>query len=109
MGRNNSIELLPAEQQVLVHNIIRSHRYCVLDKILDDIKDHGLEHISRSSLGRYVPKLKVQDSLKSSTEEDTVVTIVERSTGKVLFVRTGAAAELVAEKIAKLNPLMAVS
>lgn len=109
MGRVHSIERLPVDQQSLINNIIRAHHYVVLDNILEDIKAQGLDFITRSTLGRYVPKLKAQDHLKADPSEDTIVTLVERSTGKVLVLKTGVAAELVAAKIAKMKPLSAIS
>lgn len=109
MGRNSKIELLPAEEQSKVHEIIRAHRYLILDNILEDIKALGIRGVSRSALGRYVPRLKAQDFIKAAPDEGTVVTIVERSTGKVLVVTTAAAADLVAEKINGIRPVSGIS
>lgn len=109
MGRHHSIELLPLKQQSAVNNIIRAHRYLGLSDILAGIEAQGIEGMSRSALGRYVPKLKAQDCIKSAPEEDTIVTIVERVTGKVLVVKTGVAADLIAANIANMRPIAAIS
>ncbi len=65
MGRHFNVERLPVDQQALVNDTIRAHHYIVLDRILEDLKIKGIDGISRSSRGRYVPKLKAQDNVKA--------------------------------------------
>lgn len=103
MGKHHSIDCLPPAQLEQVKECIRSHRYMLLDRMLSDLRAQGVDGISRSALGRYVPRLKAEDSLRVSSNEDTIVTIVERSTGVVHIVKTSASASTVAARIAKIR------
>lgn len=103
MGRYHSIDLLPVEQHEQVNQCIRMHRYMNLDAILADIHEQGIEQLSRSALGRYIPQLRARDEMKVAPAEDTIVTIVERSTGEVRVVKTTASAAYVAAQIAKIS------
>ena len=76
----------------------------VLDAILADVHACGIDTISRSALGRYVPTLKMQDGLQAFTAEETIVTIVERSSGQVRIIKTSASAAMVAAQIEKMCP-----
>lgn len=81
----------------------------VLDTMLADIQALGVEGISRSALGRYVPVLKAEDEFKALPHEDTVVTIVERSTGEVRVIKTGASAASIVAQIMKIQAAPVVS
>ena len=109
MGRQNSIEMLQPEQFELAKQCIRSHRYMILDAILADMRELGIQGVSRSTLGRYVPTLKAQDEMKAAPGEETVITIVERSSGEVRVIRTGVSAASVAAQIMKLQAALALS
>jgi len=102
MGRHHSINLLPIEQHEKVNQCIRSHRYMNIDAILADIQKLGINQLSRSALGRYVPHLRAQDELRVAPGENTIVTIVERGTGEVRVVKTTASAASIAAQIAKI-------
>ena len=103
MGRHRSIDLLPTEQREQVNQCIRLHRYMNFDAILADIQKLGIKQISRSALGRYLPNLRAGDELKVAPAEDTIVTIVERSTGEIRVIKTSASAAAVAAQIAKIG------
>ncbi|MCD2164689.1 hypothetical protein [Comamonas koreensis] len=82
-----------------VNRIIREHRYVNLSKIQEQLAKDGLD-VKRSTLHRYVVALKKRDALLARPEEDTIVTIVERSSGEVRVVKTAITAEAVAALIA---------
>lgn len=103
MGKHHSIDCLAPAQLELVKQCIRAHRYMLLDSMLAALCAQGIEGISRSALSRYVPRLKAEDSLKADTDEETIITIVERSTGAVRIIKTGASAATVAAQIEKLR------
>ncbi len=82
-----------------VNRIIREHRYVNLAQVQDQLEKDGLS-VKKSTLHRYVVQLRERDALCARPEEDTIVTIVERSTGEVRVVKTAISAEAVAALLA---------
>lgn len=82
MGRLLKIELLPEAERIAIDRSIREHRYMLLDEIVADLAAQGIV-VGRSSLHRYVVKLREKDATLATPEEGTIVTIVERGSGEV--------------------------
>lgn len=75
-----------------VDRIIRAYRYLDLDGIVEELEEQGIS-LARSSVHRYLVDLRERDSMCAQPAEDTIVTIVERSTGVVRVIKTAATAE----------------
>lgn len=88
MGRRSTIDTLPPEVKAAVLNYIRSHRHFTLDAMLADLKEQGFVQLSRSALGRFLPKFDSRNELCANPGEGTIVTIVERGTGEVRVVKS---------------------
>lgn len=108
MGRNSKVQRLPAEQAITVDRIIRQFRYVNLDGIKLALEERGIQ-ISRSAIGRYVRKLEDRDSLFANLPDDTLVVIIERSTGATATFSTrldkAAIVSLIASKQPSDTPL----
>jgi hypothetical protein len=112
MGRTSKVERLPAEQATIVDRTIRQFRYCNLDGIKASLGCHGIE-ISRSAIGRYMQKLEARDGLFAGSPNDTIVVIIERSTGSTATISTrldkAVIASLIESQSASEVPLSTVS
>lgn len=87
MSRASSILLLSPEQHALVDACIRRHRYVSLSSMLTELEKEGIT-LSRSGLHRYVVTLKKQDVMFNGTNDDLVVVLIERSSGRVTTMAT---------------------
>lgn len=92
MGRISIIKRLDLSSRSIVDRVIRAHAYLDVDKIVAELEAEGIE-IARSSLHRYLVGLRERDALCAQPLEDTVITIVERSTGVVRVIKTSATAD----------------
>lgn len=102
MSKPHSIDLLsPPEHEIVVRSI-RAHRYAQVNLIAEDIKAAGIEKISRSAIGRYVARVRARDEQTAQPDQNTIVTVVQRSTGTVQVIKTSASAETVMAQIAKI-------
>ena len=108
MGRLLKIELLPEAERIAIDRSIREHRYMLLDEIVADLTAQGIV-VGRSSLHRYVVKLRENDATLATPEEGTIVTIVERGSGEVRLVNTAASAEAIATLIMTFRPNQHIS
>jgi len=100
--------MLPEAERIAIDRSIREHRYMLLDEIVADLTAQGIT-VGRSSLHRYVVKLREKDATLATPEEGTIVTIVERSSGEVRLVKTAASAEAIATLIMTFRPNRPIS
>jgi hypothetical protein len=108
MGRNTKIERGPEHERMAIDRCIREHRYMGLDDMVFDLAAQGIT-VNRSSLHRYMLKLRDRDSTLAAPEEGTIVTIIERSTGEVRLVKSAASAEAIATLIMTFRPNRPIS
>jgi hypothetical protein len=108
MGRLLKIEMLPEHERIAIDRCIREHRYMVLDDIVADLAAHGVT-VGRSSLHRYMVKLREKDATLAAPEEGTIVTMVERATGEVRLVKSAASADAIATLIMTFRPNRPIS
>ena len=92
MGRNSAVKKLDLASRSIIDGVIRSHGYLDVDKIVEELGAQGID-LARSTLHRYLVGLRERDSLCAQPLEDTVITIVERSTGVVRVIKTAATAD----------------
>ena len=92
MSRISTVKRLGLASRTVVDRVIRSHGYLDVDKIVEELELEGIK-VARSTLHRYLVGLRERDALCAQPMEDTVVTIVERSTGLVRVIKTSATAE----------------
>lgn len=102
MGRIHNIDQLPAAQHDTVLRCIRAHRYINVRSILADIKNQGVNGITSSSLSRYIERVKKADHHLAVPDGDTVITVLQRSTGSVQVIKTGTSAKFVVEMLSKI-------
>ena len=69
-----------------------------VDRIVEDLENEGIK-LARSTVYRHMVILRERDAMTAQPEEDTVVTIVERSTGVVRVLKSSATAESLAALI----------
>ena len=108
MGRLTGIEMLQEHEKMAVDRCIREHRYVGLDDMVSTLDEQGIK-VTRSSLHRYLLKLRDRDATLATPEEGTIVTIVERATGEVRLVKTAASAESIATLIMTFRPNRPIS
>lgn len=87
MGRISGVKKLSVDSHMVVDDCIRRHRFVDLVAIRDDLLKSGIV-ISKSSLQRYMHKFSVRDGLHIGTPDDTMVIIVERSSGAMTSLTT---------------------
>ena len=92
MGRISTIKRLDLSSRATVDRVIRAHAYLDVDRIVAELEAEGIE-LARSTLHRYLVGLRERDALCAQPGEDTVITIVERSTGVVRVIKTSASAD----------------
>lgn len=85
----HTVQKMTPEQHALTDATIRRFRYVDLDGMLTALKAANVK-ISRSSLGRYSQKLRQQDGALMGTPDDTIIVIMERSTGATTTISTSA-------------------
>lgn len=102
MGRLSIIERMSLEQRVYLETTIRRHKYMDIDGIGWYLAEQGI-HISRSVLGRHIKKLREQDYALAATN-NTVVFIVERSSGKSISITTALDPKNIVSLIKKHSP-----
>jgi hypothetical protein len=108
MGRNTKIEQGPEHERIAIDRCIREHRYMGLDRMVADLAAQGLS-VNRSSLQRYMSKLREKDANLATPEEGTIVTIVERASGEVRLVKSAASADAIATLIMTFRPNRPIS
>ena len=102
MGRIYKAFCLPPRDRLIVDASIRKHAYSNIEAIKDELQQQGIAY-ARSSLHRYIGFLKAEDTPRAAAHEDTVVMIVERSSGRTTVVTTSATAEEVSTEIDRLT------
>lgn len=108
MGRNTKIEQGPEHERIAIDRCIRAHRYLGIDKMVADLAEQGVS-VNRSSLQRYMSKLREKDATLATPEEGTIVTIVERASGEVRLVKSAASADSIATLIMTFKPNRPIS
>lgn len=108
MGRHTKIEQGPEHERIAIDRCIREHRFMGIEGMVADLKAQGLS-VNRSSLHRYMLKLREKDSTLATPEEGTIVTIVERATGEVRLVKSKASADAIATLIMTFRPNRPIS
>ena len=89
MSRISSILKLSPEQNAAVDVCVRRFRYVDLQGMLAELETQGIG-LAKSTLHRYVVKLRDRDGMHAGSADDVVVVIVERSTGQTTTLTTGA-------------------
>lgn len=79
-----------------------------LDDMVTDLAAQGIS-VNRSSLYRYMLKLREKDATLATPEEGTIVTIIERATGEVRLVKSAASADAIATLIMTFRPNCPIS
>lgn len=100
MSRVSSVLYLSPEQQATVERVIRHHRYARLDAMRSSLQEQGIE-ISRSALHRFTLTLKAADG--GLMAGATVVTVVERGSGRTTSVATDASGPAVLALLASMQ------
>ena len=108
MGRTSTIIRLSPEENALTDALIRRFRYSQIDVVREELQQSGIK-ISRSALGRYMKKLGERDGFLMDDRDATVVTIMERSTGHVIVVKSPVRPDALLAHIQALSPADPVS
>jgi hypothetical protein len=108
MSRPTKIEQGPEHIRIAIDRCIREHRYMGIDDMHTDLAAQGVS-VTRSSLHRYMLKLRDKDATLATPEEGTIVTIVERATGEVRLVKSVASADAIATLIMTFRPNRPIS
>lgn len=103
MPRASTIGQLSLSEIELVNKLIRASRYRSMNTTLEALRKEGID-VSRSALGRYALSLKRDDGLMASPADNTIITIVERNSGKIRVVKTSAPADAIASHLESLVP-----
>ena len=101
MGRASNVAYLKPEQRAIVDGCVRRHLYVDTAAMVLELASHGIT-LSKSGLNRYASKLRDGDALHAGTPDATVVKIVDRKTGSVTSLTTGASRDVVAGLVAGL-------
>lgn len=83
----STINKMPAYMHHKADQIIRSWDYCNLNKILDEFTSVGIEGISKSSLHRYIKKMRKRD-LSIKNISGTLVVLVDMATGEAVTIKS---------------------
>jgi len=102
MGRLQTFQYLTPEQNAIADACIRKYRFARLDVVKAELEESGIL-IGRSALHRYMKGLRMSDGFQMAQDDATVVTIVERATGRVTVLATAVEAEAIASFILKLK------
>lgn len=107
MGRISSIKKLDPETRNRVDALLLSHPHYTLDQTMELLKSKGLDVCSRTSLHLY---LAGRDSTAHmSMSGQTLVTIIDLTTGSVRLLKTPASSEVVEAAVSKLTVKYSVS
>ena len=101
MSRLHFVEYLSTEQRQLLDACIVSHNYVHLNRIKKALSDKGIE-IGRSTLHRHIQQMKAKQAGHLITPNQTLVTLLEPSTGHFQFIAVNATAETVSEMLSKM-------
>lgn len=102
MGRIEAVKYMVPEQMAMVDACIRKHYYSKFTEAAEALSKQGIE-ISRSALHRRAQKLRAIDAAHTATPHDTIVIVMERSTGGVTSVATSASRDAVLAAIERLR------
>ncbi len=100
MGRLNFTEYLSKEQQALLDACIASHNFSQINKIKQALSAQGIE-IARSTLHRRVQQLRSQRTASHVAAHQTLVVLLEPSSGKCTFATVNASAAMLEELLSK--------
>lgn len=104
MGRASNVAYLKPEQRAIVDGCVRRHLYVNTAAMVLELAGRGIT-LSKSGLNRYALKLREADALHAGTPDATVVIIVDRETGSVTSLTTGASRDAIASLVAGLAEL----
>ena len=102
MGRTSTAQGLTAEQNIVLDDCIRRHRFVDINAINKDLVAIGINY-SRTALHRHMQKLAIQDALHAGTKDDTVIIVIERSTGSTTSITTTASKQMIVALISGLK------
>ena len=102
MGRNSTMQQMTAEDNARADACIRQHRFININAIKAALEAEGIQ-ISRAALHRYMQRLAKRDGLNFGSENDTVIVVMQRSTGAVVQLSTTATIEMVVSHIASIS------
>jgi hypothetical protein len=108
MGRVSHVHYLSPEDQTVVDACIRHHKYVRIDVIRSELLKREI-NISRSALHRYMVRLQENDGFMMDSSDATIVTIMERSTGRVVVVKTPVKPDALVAHLQTLTALYPVS
>lgn len=108
MGRVSTLHRLSPEQQAIADALIRRYRYAQIDVVREELELSGIS-ISRSALGRYMKKLGERDGHFLDANDATVLTLMDRSTGRVFVAKSPASPEALLAHIQELAPAGPIS
>jgi arginine repressor len=102
MGRNSALDHLTPEQRTAVESCIRQHYYVRNTEVSQSLAAQGI-HLTRSTVNRIAMRLREKDGNRSGCDDDTVVVIMERSTGATSIATTSASRDSVLASIPGLS------
>lgn len=94
MGRKTAFELLTPDLHAKALAHLRANPHRSLDELQVALLEDGID-ISRSALHRAAIKVKANDKLMATAEDQTVITIVDRVSGEVRVIKTHLPASVV--------------
>ena len=101
MGRLHFIEYLSSEQRAALDACIIEHRYSHLERIKGALSRQGIQ-IGRSTLHRHVQLLKARKGEMHVPFNQTLVTVMDRASGKFAVKVVNASAASVEEALSKI-------
>lgn len=105
MTRRSFVDALAADKQVAAVALLRANRHLSLDQVKEALeKELGIQ-ASRSAVHRFLVKLAAYDRRRAAKNEDTIITIVERTTGEVRIISTSLPASTVEALIRQSCPI----
>jgi len=102
MSRSSKVLYLTPQQRATVDACIRKHHYVNILKIVAHLAEDGIE-LSKSGLHRYAVQLRARDAQHAGTVDDTLVIIVERSTGATTSLTSSASRDAITGAVASLG------
>ena len=101
MGRLHFTDNLSDEQLAALDACIIEHRYCHLGRIKEALSQQGIQ-IGRSTLHRHVQVLKARKDEMHVSSNQTLVTVMDRASGKFAVKVVNASAASVEEALSKI-------
>ena len=101
MGRLHFLDSLSNEQRAALDACIIEHRYCHLDRIKEALSQQGI-HMGRSTLHRHVQHLRDERAAKHIEPHQTLVTLLDPTSGKFAVQVVNASVASLKEVLSKI-------